>query len=396
MRKTMALVATAAATAAIAITAGCASPAPGRPAAPDARASVLPLAAAATTGQGAWGIVEMGGPAGENNYWELLARPSGSARWSLVTPPGVADNGGMAMTPAGVRSLAVGFQPSDNLRFSPLATSADGGGTWSPGVLDASLASVPDALAVAPASGREFALLSSGAIDQAAKGAASWSTLAGAGSVAASSAGRGCALGALGAVSVTPTGTPLAAGDCGHPGVAGIFGYSGGAWHAVGPTLSGGAAGEKVTVLRLTGTATGNTAVLLAGDRLYAAWTGDGGGHWTVSPPLRIVGTSVVSVAFGPARAGGARQPGGPVGVLLADGNAATIGGPAGAWQSAPATPSGTAVLAFPGSAGLQALAVRGATVTVWQLASTGKLAATGTSPPGKWTAAQVITVPVS
>ena len=45
---------------------------------------------------GTWAIVAMGGPAaGENQFWELLARPAGSTRWELVTPPGVADNGGL-------------------------------------------------------------------------------------------------------------------------------------------------------------------------------------------------------------------------------------------------------------------------------------------------------------
>jgi hypothetical protein len=332
-----------------------------------------------------------GSAASDNNFWELFTRPAGSTQWALVTPPGVADNGGMAMTPAGARSLAVGFQPSQNLRFSPLATTADGGRTWSSGVLGAGLASVPDSLAVTPGAGREFALLSTGSIDQAAAGGTSWSTLAAAGSVAASLAGKSCALGSLDAVAVTPAGIPLAGGDCGHAGVAGIFGYSGGTWHAAGPVMPGGAAKDQVKVLRLTSTATGNTAVLLAGGSLFAAWTSDGGGHWVLSPPLRIAGASVASVAFDPASAAGDQGPGAPVGILLTDGRASTISGPTGAWQSQPAAPPDTAVLALPSAGPLEALAAKGSTLTVWQVAG-----GTAGGTAGKWTTVQTIKVPIA
>jgi hypothetical protein len=405
--RTIVTVAAAAAAAVItAVIAGCGSAPVGHPASADGRGSALPLAAATSTGQVTWGIVEMGGSAAsENNFWELFTRPAGSTRWSLVTPPGVADNGGMAMAPAGAQSLAVGFQPSQGLRFSPLATTADSGKTWSSGVLDAGLASVPDSVAVAPGSGREFALLSAGSIDQAAAGGTSWSRLAAAGSVAASPAGKNCALGSLDAVAVTPAGTPLAGGDCGHAGVAGIFAYSGGTWHPAGPVMPASAARDQVKVLRLTSTATGNTAVLLAGGTLFTAWTGDGGSHWTLSPPLRISGGDVASVAFGagsgPATGTGAgatdQGHGGPVGVLLANGRASTISGPGGAWQSQPATPPDTAVLAFPPAGGLEALAAKGSTLTVWQLAPTGGTAGqTAGEAAGKWTVAQTIRVPIA
>ena len=391
-----AIVTVATAAAAAAVIAGCGSATAGRPATPDGRGSAIPLAAATSTGQGTWGILEMGGSAAsENNFWELFTRPPGSTQWSLVTPPGVADNGGMAMAPAGAQSLAVGFRPSQDPRFSPLATTADSGKTWSSGVLDAALASVPDSLAVAPGSGREVALLSTGSIDQAAAGATSWSTLASAGSVAASPAGKSCALGSLDAVAVTPAGMPLVGGGCGHAGVAGIFRYSGGTWHAASLVMPGGAAGDQVKVLRLTSTAAGNTAVLLAGGSLFAAWTGDGGGHWTLSPPLPITGASVASVAFGPASSTGAggQGPGGAVGVLLSDGRASTNSGAGGAWQSQPATPPRIAVLAFPQAGPLEALAANGSTLTVWQLAATGKTAG-GTA--GKWATVQTIKVPIA
>ena len=128
-----------------------------------------PLSTSLVTAQGTWAVTVMGGPAAsENNFWQLFVRPAGASRWSLVTPEGVADNGGLvAAGGAGGASLLVGFRPSQGLAFSPLATSSDTGQNWTPGLLDADLADVPDAMAVAP-SGRTLALLRDGSIEAAA------------------------------------------------------------------------------------------------------------------------------------------------------------------------------------------------------------------------------------
>ena len=76
------------------------------------------------------------------SFWQLFVRPATASRWSLVTPPGVADNGGLVAAGGGT-SLVVGFRPSQNLVFSPLATSTDAGRNWTPGLLDAGLADTP-------------------------------------------------------------------------------------------------------------------------------------------------------------------------------------------------------------------------------------------------------------
>ena len=69
----------------------------------------------------------MGGPAAaHDDFWQLFVRPAGASRWVLVTPQGVADNGGLVAA-AGTTSVTVGFRPSQNLAFSPLATSTDAG-----------------------------------------------------------------------------------------------------------------------------------------------------------------------------------------------------------------------------------------------------------------------------
>ena len=97
--------------------AGCGSTpaaAPGSAAAP----APPPLATSFAVGTGAsWAVVEMGGPAAQhNNFWELFVRPAGAARWRLVTPAGVADNGGLVVAAAGrVAADRVPAQPGPDL-----------------------------------------------------------------------------------------------------------------------------------------------------------------------------------------------------------------------------------------------------------------------------------------
>jgi hypothetical protein len=383
--------AAAAVAAAGALLAGCASsqaPAP----APAPPAAIAPLATSlAQAGGQAWAIVAMGGSAADgNSFWEVFSRPAGSTQWALVTPPGVADNGGLvAAVPPAARGLDVAVRPSQDLTFSPLALTGDGGKTWGTGLVDASVAAVPDALALG--GGRMLALLGDGAIDQASTGAgasgAAWTRLAAPGAIAASAAGRACGVTALTAVALTAAGTPLAAASCARNGVAGIFAgaAAGGGWQATGPALTGRFAAQPVKVLRLTaGDGTRAMALLQAGTgsaaTLLAAWTADGT-RWSVSPPLAPDGAQVLS-------AGGAGTT--SAWVLLSGGRAAAVAGPGAPWRMLPALPRGTAVLApgpggKPGAAATtDALAVSGGALTVFQL-----------TPDGAWRQTQVIGVPI-
>ena len=88
-----------------------------------------------------------------NTFWELFFHAPGATRWSLVTPPGVFDNGGLV---AGTSSgpLTTGFEPVQVLRYLPLAQTTDGGAHWTPALLPTALAAVPDALACEPAGPR--------------------------------------------------------------------------------------------------------------------------------------------------------------------------------------------------------------------------------------------------
>ena len=371
---------------------------------PALQVQTAPLSTSLVTPQGTWAVTVMGGSAAaENNFWQLFVRPAGASRWSLATPQGVADNGGLVATSgAGGSSLLVGFRPSQGLTFSPLATSSDTGRSWTPGLLDAGLADVPDAMAVAP-SGQTLALLHDGGIEAAATtGAAAagqWSRLATLAALAASAPGRSCGLVAVNAVSFSQNNVPMAAGSCVRRGVAGVFAETGGTWQAAGPVLPAGFGGDQVQVLGLAraGLADrggGNAALLLAGNDLLAAWSD--GGRWTVSAPVAAAAGDGPGdePGDGPGDEHGVRAAGfgadGSLWVLLGGGRAETVSGPRASWQALPSVPAGTQVLVpagtatlAPGSGGYDALAVSGSRLTVWQL--------TGAA----WAQAQVINVPI-
>jgi hypothetical protein len=365
-------------TAAAALAAGCGAGRP--PATAPAPAAPPTLATSIITPAGAWAVAVMGGSAAQhNNFWQLFARPAGAASWRLVTPPGVASNGGLVIAPGGGRSLTAGFRPSQRLVFTPLAVTSDFGAGWSSAVLDAPLASLPDALAAAPGSGRLLALLTDGTVEVSGSGA-TWTTLVTRRSLAGSAVGSRCGLQQLTAAAFSPAGAMLLAGACAHPGTAGIFTGTGGAWRLAGPVLPAALAGQPVTVLRLTSTGSGLVAVLQAGTgpsaRLLAAWSADGGGRWDLSALFRLGGARVAATSFGPA---------GETAITLTDSRGLTIAGPGQPWRPLPALPAGTATLAPGPGAALEALAVHGTRLTVWR---------PGTGDTG-WTQVQAITVPI-
>ncbi|MDX6391602.1 MAG: hypothetical protein QOJ73_2665 [Streptosporangiaceae bacterium] len=328
-----------------------------------------------------WAVVVMGGSsAAHNNFWQLFTRSAKAARWTLATPPGVADNGGLAVADAGPGSLVTAVRPSQDLTFTPLSASRDEGAHWSQGgLLSASLAGFPDVFAAAPG-GRLLALTRRGDAQVAARAGATWTSLASERSVAASPAGRACGLARLTAVAFSPTGVPLLAGQCTQAGTVGIFASGGGTWRATGPALPPSLARRDTEVLGLAstgGAGTGGTtaALLQAGSgaaaSLVTAWSADGGRHWRTSVPFGLRGRAVRSAAFG---AGGA------IGVTLTGGaGAVAVTGPGAAWRSLPPLPAGAAgvpaaaatLAAGPGS-GFEALIAHGGRLSVWQQTAGG------------------------
>jgi hypothetical protein len=343
-----------------------------------------------------WAVVQMGGSAASyNNFWELFARPAGGTQWKLVTPSGVASNGGLVMTQSSVGTLITGFRPSQDLTFSPLAASADAGAQWSEQPpLSPGLANVPGALA-GNAAGRLLAITDAGDVDEGTGGSATWTRLTTLRALEGSSAGQACGLTGLTAVAWTPAGAPMVAGDCSKPGAAGIFSLSSGTWRAAGPALAATLSRTGAHVIGLATTGGDATAVLAVGSgstaAILTAWSADGGAHWTLSPALRpaaLAAGATPSVSF---------LGNGSTGLVLtaaaghsAASQAYTIGWHGGEWQALPTLPAATpagdgkgelATLAATADGVPQAFVVNGGTLTVWQLAS------------GQWSLRQTVRV---
>ena len=361
------------------LAAGCASTS-SPPAADPAQLPPLPtLASSVTSGDATWVTLPMGAPSGPNQFWELFTRSPSGRSWSLRTPPDIATNGALVLAIQDPRTLVTGIRPSLDLAFSPVTVTSNGGSSWSTVPPDPGLADLPDALA-ATADARLIALDRDQQVQTAGPGS-SWTVLTTQKALAATAAARSCALSQLTAAAFTPAGSPLLAGTCGQAGVAGIFSYASGAWHLTGPPMPTALAGQHVQVVRLTKTADGDVALLETGSvgsvGLIAAWTGDGGQHWALSPVASMGGSYVASASFGP---------GGAVAVALSDGRGQTVAGPGASWQALPALPPGRAVvLVLPAGGGTEALAATGSTLTAWQLSGT----------PGRWTKTQSVNVPI-
>jgi hypothetical protein len=211
----------------------------------------------------------------------------------------------------------------------------DGGSSWSSLPPDPGLADVPDALAAA-ADGRLIALGLDQDVEVVGPRQAGWTMLTSGKALAATAAARSCGLTGLTAAAYTPAGSPLLAGTCDRAGVTGIFAGQAGTWRLIGPALPAALSGRSVQVIRLSRVGDGDVALLQAGTgtsaSLLAAWTGDSGRHWTLSPAFGLAGSHAVSASLG---AGGA------VSVVLTGGLGVAVSGPGAAWRRLPPLPPG-------------------------------------------------------
>lgn len=317
-----------------------------------------------------------------NTFWQLFERPAGSADWALVTPPGVADNGGLVVATAG-RPLLAAVLPSQSLRFSPLASTDDGGGTWTPGLVPAALVSSPEALALTARG--ILAVVDGGRrllAEQA--GTARWETALSVGTLARSSAGVSCRPQALLAAAPGPDGSVLVAADCARRGHAGLFELTSGGIQAIAVPVP---ARDPAQVLRLGSSAAGSSALvelgpngrrrlevaMVAADAGRAASTGA-----TVSRGLRLdPGQGLAATGSGP---------GGELFVLIEGRGGAEelAAASAGRWTVLTAPPRGTVAVAFsPGR--IDAVTVQSSTFIDDTLAPGG----------AGWRRSQVLRVPI-
>ena len=332
----------------------------------DAATVRAPLTSAVSTSSDSWLMLPMGELSDPNNtFWQLLHAAPGSSQWSVVTPEGVADNGGLLVGTSGGPTV-VGFLPSQLLRYSPLAQSIDGGATWSPQLLPAGLTARPDALAYG-ADGA-LALIVGHKVLSAPPSLSRWSLLVTTPRLAR--AFVSCGVTAIDAVAILPTGSPLVATGC-RNGVVGMFTKQSGAWKSYGTTPRGPSrTATDVLRLQVSGTTVAALAATTRGGRrtLVAMWR-EGGAPWTAAAPLALpAGTSVVASAVGED---------GAMAVLLRSPKAGVTAyslEPGDAWARLTRPPSGTTAIALPSGPGvdggpaIDAVTVQGGSLAVYAL----------------------------
>jgi len=372
--------------------AACSSAAPGTGAAPAGSPLAVGVPLNSTLATEAFGVAVV--PMGrlddrDNTFWQLFFRSPGTSRWTLVTPPGVADNGGLVVTtgPTADGKAAfslVGFEPSQDLEFSPLASSVDQGGTWSPGLAPGALAAVPDSLASSPDGGLVALLrLGGGQVFESSGDTSMWSKLVSRQALASSGAGRSCGAGELTAVALDVARAVQVGTSCSVSGVVGIFGRTGGVWRLVGPRLSGSLATSPTKVLRLVDLDGVTDALVAVRSRAQVGLigvTGTDGGAWAHSALLPLGTGRIASTGV---------EPGGGFVVIVTRGSGrsalAAETGPGAGWHTLPTPPPGTATVSVDPGGVVDALAVASTQFTDWRLDTSA----------GRWSKIGTVTVPI-
>ncbi len=305
-----------------------------------------------------------------NTFWQLLHADPGSSHWSVVTPQGVADNGGL-VTAAGATAASdtVGFLPSQLLRFSPLSATTDAGRSWSPAFLPGALAARPNALASGP--GGSLAIVAMAVLHHPSN-SPRWSRLV---TLAAlKRLAPQCEATALDAVAVTSTGAPLVGAAC--TGHLGLFAVLDGKWRLEGAALPGDWSDANTTILRLQASTAQTTVLATAtqkGHRALFALSQSGSGGWRASAPLLIGADSAVratAVGFD-----------GALSVLVGSKETQSVDeiSPGGNWVGLPAPPAEP--LGSPGSLRTQPPSARRHSTPSASWA--GQLSTCSPSPPG-------------
>jgi hypothetical protein len=352
------------------VSAGCTSPSAANSRGASAVSSpTIPLSSSSVTRSAAWATLAMGhldDPL--NTFWQLLTLKG--SKWHLATPPGVASNGGLVAAATSTSVLA-GFGPSQDLGFSPLARTVDQGSSWQGGVLPAGLALVPDALA--QGDGESLALLGTdgGKVVASTADLSTWTPVTTAAALRGQSPLAACHLRSLTAVTLNTHGNSLVGASCAQGGRVGLFTPSSDGWISVGPRIPGDSGGPT-EVVRLDQTGAGTAALVSVGNapaaRLYAIWSTNGLGSWTVSAGLPLDGASLLST--GVTDAGGfivCTRRGGAV-------PSASVLSPAtrSQWKSLPSLPSGTASVTASPAGNYEALVPHLSLLSVYGLSSSG------------------------
>ena len=338
----------------------------------------VPLTTSLTTSSGTWATFPMGhldDPT--NTFWEVFTLPSGGQNWAEHTPPDVADNGGLVIAPTSGGAV-VGFRPSNLLSFSPLASTIDGGTTYTAGLLSGGLAKVPDALSVS-SSGRAAALTTTQVLTSAALLSA-WRPVTTLAALRASPAGQACGAGQVTAVMTTDSDIFVGL-SCSLPGVVGLLQHAGSAFVSAAVQLPAADARDVVDVLRIVQYKQGVAALIGVHNgsttTYIAAWnSAPGSAAWTLSAPQPTSGTLMST---------GVTSSVGFAVLIKANSGALTaqvVAGPGGSWTQLATPPAGTATISVASNRS-DALVVDSDTVTDYQLTD------------GQWVKAQTVQVAI-
>ena len=333
-----------------------------------------PLATSVQTSTGTWATFPMGRlDEAANTFWQLFFQPHGASSWSnQVEATATATNGGLVLSSSSA-SLVVGVRPSADLKFTPVVATSNAGRSWSQGLIDAELATRPDALTEATRQQGLALVNNPGGAEVLASGdksLSSWSRLTSQTALAHTGAGRSCRLSALTAVGFAGD-RPLVGGDCERPGKVGLFTQAGPGWSlalvALPAALADGT--SEVLSLGVTGTGAGaptGTAALVAvraagAAHLVLTWPGTAG-RWLTSPSFLLQpGAEVVSYGS----AGDGRM---FVLVMLTSGSEQlVVVGARSGWQVLPSPPRGTETVAFAASM-VSAFVPNTTKLTIWSL----------------------------
>jgi len=344
---------------------------------------VAPLTSAVTTATAAWVVVPMGRVTDPlNTFWQLFVRTSSQQKWALVTPRGVADNGGLVLSAGQTRDAVVGIRPSQLLTFTPLALTHNAGSTFTPDLLPAALEATPDSLATS-STGAAVAVVNSGTGIAFRRALGSpWTTSTNISTLGTSSLGRRCRPTSITSVATVASTTYIGVA-CSRPGTLGLFELSRGAALPVTAPVPAGQRASTFVIDRLIATNNnlevlarsqqGSSAsyVLLLRRASTAAWQHAS----TVNTDGSLVSTSVASDG---AIAIVSRSPSGePKGVIFRPAKAA--------WVRMPAPPRSAVVVALVG-AGLQAIAADGTQFRVYTYQNANQT----------WLLTQSMTVPIT
>ncbi len=343
-----------------------------------------PLVASMTTTTGAWVDLAMG-DLGQlaNTFWQLVFLPAGHSRWSLVTPPGFADNGGLVSAEAG-SAVVTGFGASQRIHFSPLAASSDGGERWTPGILESELTTYPDALAGA-SGGRVVALVGNPATEIVSNkgGLYNWQRVISASRLEASAAARTCGVEALTAVAFSPAGQLIIGTSCSQPGKVGVFEDSANGWRSEAPSLPSPYATSTTSVLRLRAFDGRVSALIAAGSgartELFGTRLG-GNAAWSVPIGFRLGRT-------GQLISSGVSSQGGLVVLVSSDKGprVEVLGAGSEAWTQLALPPARTAAVSYEPGGSVGAFVVDHSRLTIYRLATSAS----------SWRRVQVMQVPI-